>query len=63
MVLLSLVFFLLTYHQEEIKRQRRPWVQEIFKNKKKKIEQEVCNDLLQKIGVNDKEWYFKLFVQ
>ena len=63
MVLLSLVFFLLTYHQEEIKRQRRPWVQEIFKNKKKKIEQEVCNDLLQEIGVNDKELYFKLFVQ
>ena len=31
--------------------------------KKKKVEQEVCNDLLQEIGVNDRELYFKLFVQ
>ena len=31
--------------------------------KKKKVEQEVCNDLLQEIGVNDRELYFKLLVQ
>ena len=52
--------FLLNYHQEQIKRKRKKtWVQEIFK---KRIEQRVYHNLLQKMRVNDRESNIKLFV-
>ena len=45
--------FLLTYHQEQIKRKRKwTWVQEIFF---KSIEQRVYHNLLQEMRVNNRE--------
>ena len=59
-VLLESYCFVLNYHQEQINRKRkRTWVWEIFK---KRIEQGIWHDLLQKMRVNDKESYVRLFV-
>ena len=62
-VLLESCCFLLTHHQEQIKRKRkRTWVWQIFK-KEKRIEQGVYHNLLQKMRVNNKESYFRLIVK
>ena len=59
-VLLESYCFVLNYRQEQINRKRkRTWVWEIFK---KRIEQGIWHDLLQKMRVNDKESYVRLFV-
>ena len=57
-VLLESYCFVLNYHQSQINR-KKMWVREIFK---KRIEQEIYHNLLQKILVNDRESYFRLFV-
>ena len=58
-VLLKSCCFLLTYHQEQMKREKKwTWVPEIFL---KRIEQRVYYNLLQERHVNDKESYFRLF--
>ena len=57
--------FLLTHHQEQIKRKRRwMWLREIFK---KRIEQGVYHNYSffvqwQEMKVNDRESFFRLFV-
>ena len=52
--------FLLNHHQEQINRKKKKtWVQEIFK---KRIEQGVYHNLLQKMRVNDRESNIRLFV-
>ena len=59
-VLLGSCCFLSTFHQEEIKRNKKwIWVREIFR---KLIEQEVYHNLLQEMRVNDSESNFRLFV-
>ena len=57
-ILLESYCFVLNYHQAQINR-KKMWVREIFK---KRIEQEIYHNLLQKILVNDRESYFRLFV-
>ena len=57
-VLLESCYFLLIYHQEQIKRKRK-WLREIFL---KRIEQGVYHNLLQEIHTNDRESYSRLFV-
>ena len=59
-VLLESCCFLLTYHQEQIKRRRKVTpVREIIL---KRIEQGVYHNLLQEIRVYGRESYFRLFV-
>ena len=59
-MLLEFYYFLLNYHQGQIKRKRkRTWVREIFK---KRIEQGIYHNLLQNMRVNNRESYFRLFV-
>ena len=58
-VLLESSCFLLNYYPEQIKRKRkRMLVWEIFQ---KRIEQEIYHNLLQKMHINDRQSYFRLF--
>ena len=55
-MLLESGYFLLNYHQEQIKRKRKKtWVREILK----KIEQGVNHNLLEEIRVSDGESHFR----
>ena len=58
-VLLESSYFLLNYYQEQIKTKRkRMLVREIFQ---KRIEQGIYYNLLQKMHINDRQSYFRLF--
>ena len=57
-VLLESCYFLLIYHQEQIKRKRKS-LREIFK---KTLELGDYHNLLQEMRANDRESYFRLFV-
>ena len=60
-VLLESCCFVLTNHQEQIKRKRKwTWVWAILK---KRIEQRIYHNLLQDMRINDRESYFRLFVK